>query len=143
MKPVIEFKGYEIENIYYNKNELSEELKKELTFDEIGNAMKLAYKTGLSSDEKMGLVSFMINIYRGSDYLNFELEVSGHFAILDKLNPEKIDEYLSINGTAILFPYVRSIVSMLTTLDSKDAIILPTINTSIFGEVELDSDFKN
>ncbi|EIP8075184.1 protein-export chaperone SecB [Enterococcus faecalis] len=41
---------------------------------------------------------------------------------------EEILNFLGLNGSAILLPYVRAIVSMLTTLDSNQAIVLPTIN---------------
>ena len=63
-----------------------------------------------------------------------------------KLNLLEINEkteakkHLSVNGTAILFPYLRSIVSILSSLDNSNAIVLPTINTHSFVEVENQED---
>nr|WP_279384907.1 protein-export chaperone SecB [Lacticaseibacillus manihotivorans] len=42
---------------------------------------------------------------------------------------------LTVNGTAILFPYVRSTISMVTGLDSAQTVLLPTIRTTdLFSE---------
>ena len=41
---------------------------------------------------------------------------------------ENISDILYVNGTAILYPYLRSIVSVVSALDSSEAMVLPTIN---------------
>ncbi|ACO24213.1 hypothetical protein SPAR5_0608 [Streptococcus pneumoniae GA04375] len=41
---------------------------------------------------------------------------------------ENITDILYVNGTAILCPYLRSIVSTVSAIDSSEAMLLPTIN---------------
>ena len=58
-----------------------------------------------------------------------ELTVSGFFSFSDM--PEvDIRDMLEVNGTAILFPYIRMIVSNITTNSGVPALILPTLNIS-------------
>ena len=137
MEPVISFKGYEIEKISYTKEEISPDIIKDMPIDDDGNALGIAVKTGISEDHSMGLVSFLIDIIKPSSNLRLNVEISGHFELSKSLETEEIDDFLSVNGTAILFPYVRSIISIISTLDSNDAIILPTINTQIFRDLDI------
>lgn len=137
MKPVIRFKGYEIEKISYTRGEIPPDVTKDMSIDDDGNALGIAVKTGISEDHSMGLVSFLINIVKPSSDLHLNVEISGHFELSESLETEEIDDFLSVNGTAILFPYVRSIISIISTLDSNDAIILPTINTQIFRDLDI------
>nr|WP_054750988.1 protein-export chaperone SecB [Lacticaseibacillus thailandensis] len=64
------------------------------------------------------------------------------FDISEELtNKDDIGRALAVNGTAILFPYVRGIISMVTGLDSAHTILLPTINTQeMFGTPRNSSD---
>ncbi|EDT98289.1 conserved hypothetical protein [Streptococcus pneumoniae MLV-016] len=41
---------------------------------------------------------------------------------------ENITDILYVNGTAILYLYLRSIVSIVSAIDSSEAMLLPTIN---------------
>ncbi|HGJ3153524.1 hypothetical protein [Streptococcus pneumoniae] len=41
---------------------------------------------------------------------------------------ENITDILYVNGTAILYHYLRSIVSIVSAIDSSEAMLLPTIN---------------
>ncbi|KRM93594.1 hypothetical protein FC56_GL000310 [Lentilactobacillus senioris DSM 24302 = JCM 17472] len=55
----------------------------------------------------------------------------GQFKIGDAVtDEEEARKYLLTNGTAIMFPYVRSLVSMITALDKGDVTVLPTFNFS-------------
>lgn len=56
--------------------------------------------------------------------------VAGYFEINKDFesDKDKIQNYLAINGAAILFPYVRSIISMVSSLDSQGSIVMPTLN---------------
>ena len=51
--------------------------------------------------------------------------VSGYFTI--NLESEQ-ENYLVVNGAAIVFPYLRSAISMVSSLDSSDAVLIPTVN---------------
>ncbi|HHQ3745458.1 TPA: hypothetical protein ACSPT8_001670 [Streptococcus pneumoniae] len=41
---------------------------------------------------------------------------------------ENITDILYVNGTAILYHYLRSIVSIVSAIDSSEAMLLPTID---------------
>ncbi|MDE9829222.1 protein-export chaperone SecB [Staphylococcus delphini] len=46
-----------------------------------------------------------------------------------------LDEILKVNGTAILFPYIRTLISSLTSLDdSTEHVLLPAINVKSMFE---------
>ena len=47
---------------------------------------------------------------------------------------DEINQFLYMNGPAILFPYVRSYVSNLTALSGVSPIIMPTLNMQPIGE---------
>ena len=42
--------------------------------------------------------------------------------------------FLSLNGPAIIFPYIRSFISSFTALSGFDTITLPTLNLSAYKE---------
>lgn len=57
--------------------------------------------------------------------------ISGYFTFREDLTSDKEKhQYLGVNGTAILLPYLRAIVSMVTVLDKNEAIVFPTLNVS-------------
>lgn len=73
------------------------------------------------------------------------MELDGYFDINDNLfkeddgsdrDIEKVIEIFTVNGIAILYPYMRSIVSMVSGLDDSNRIILPTINLRNFEKEE-------
>lgn len=121
-KPVIIFNGYEIK--YYN-------YKKKADLDSgIEDPFNVSVEPGVTEDLKNGKIS--IHVLYELPEVSIDIEVDGFFKINEITDPDKISEYLVVNGTAILFPYVRSMISMLSSLDSDKAIILPTINTTNF-----------
>jgi len=54
-----------------------------------------------------------------------EAEIEGEFSIKSK---EDIYPIIKMNAVAIMFPYLRSTLSMLTALMNIDPIVLPVIN---------------
>ncbi|WP_430617352.1 hypothetical protein IGI86_002612 [Enterococcus sp. AZ188] len=120
MESPITFKGYKINSISYETSkddqiDLTEEYKPDISF-------------GVDSNFEMGtvqIISVLNTIER-----QLTINISGFFELNKNYteDEEEIMSYLGINGSAILLPYVRAIVSVLTTLDSNQAIVLPTIN---------------
>ena len=119
MESPIMFKGYKINNIIYET--ATENI--DLTDD-----YKPSIKFG--ADDKFEKGTVRITSVLNTAERQITINVSGYFDINKNYTDDKdqIIEILGINGSAILLPYVRAIVSMLTTLDSDQAIILPTIN---------------
>jgi preprotein translocase subunit SecB len=55
----------------------------------------------------------------------------------DELSDEQKEVFFKVNGVAILFPYLRGLVSELTSKGSMNPIILPTMNiTALLAELD-------
>ncbi len=121
MEPVLQFEGYQIEKIIYEKNiETSDE-----------NNINVEVSTGLNSERDKGKVELSINVLESNENRKLEISLVGFFTF-SNVDDNKKTEILAINGTAILYPYIRSVASMVTSQDSSPAIILPTVNTINF-----------
>lgn len=128
--PVIELNNYRITNIEYTTFETQEELN--YFEDENGT---ISATVGTTEDNKEARIVISTTILKSDeeqmDFKKVTLEITGYF----KINTdENVQEYLRVNGTAILFPYLRTFISVITSLDNSDAIVIPTINTNSFGE---------
>lgn len=62
-----------------------------------------------------------------------EVGCKGVYTFQNVANKESIPDYFYNNSIAILFPYVRAYVSMITTQANIPGIILPTLNLSSLG----------
>ena len=121
MEPVLQFEGYQIEKIIYEKYiETSDE-----------NNINVEVSTGLNSERDKGKVELSINVLESNENRKLEISLVGFFTF-SNVDDDKKTEILAINGTAILYPYIRSVASMVTSQDSSPAIILPTVNTINF-----------
>lgn len=123
-EPIIDFKGYKIQQLEMNRDQdKAKSMSKDITINS---------KSALSSDKKKAKVILNIQVRRES--LVIDLVLEGYFEISDELESNRIGNALAVNGVAILFPYARSVISMISTLDSSEVIILPTINTLVENE---------
>lgn len=121
MEPVLQFEGYQIEKIIYEKNiETPDE-----------NNINVEVSTGLNSEKDRGKVELSIHVLESNENRKLEISLVGFFTF-SNVEDDKKTEILAINGTAILYPYIRSVASMVTSQDSSPAIILPTVNTINF-----------
>lgn len=121
-KPVIYFRAYEIQKFDYIK--IDQNLNKNV--HEKREPFSIAVKPGY--DDKNDRAVINIQVLFNNDEISIEIIVNGYFELMDG-KKDNFEKYLIINGTAIVFPYIRSMVSMLTSLDNENAIVLPTINT--------------
>lgn len=127
--PIIEFDSYRITNIDYKVVNDSEELRKELP-----RHGDIKVSTGFNDDESRAVLIIETIVIDIEQQRKAIVEISGFFKVNPDEGTESNREYLEINGVAILFPYIRSIISFITSLDNEKAIILPTINTTDFGK---------
>ncbi len=127
-KPVIEFKSYQIQHYNFER--------KKIKGDTILNEepFSISVTSGITDDLKHGRINIQVSY--DLPVIIVDIEVSGYFDTNELETLEQIEEHLIVNGTAIVFPYIRSMVSMLSSLDSENAIILPTINTTNFLKSE-------
>lgn len=78
-----------------------------------------------SMSVKMGVVIFKDSEEKGYPF-EMKVEIEGMFSFEGDVDGEK---FLA-NALAILYPYIRAIVSSYTSLANIPALILPTINTN-------------
>lgn len=128
-KPVIDFKEYRISKINYRVVDSSDE------FEEYRDKDKIISLNVALNDEKNSARLIVSTAVIDEKYSRVaEVEITGYFNINPEVDESSIEQYLVQNGTAILFPYMRSLVSFITSLDNENAIIIPTINTTGFAE---------
>ncbi|ORO45957.1 protein-export chaperone SecB [Streptococcus oralis] len=119
-KPVIYLQKYEIEEIKLLRNV-------DLSDDE--RTLNLDLNIGTTESKKEGRVVLSSKILDTENRRELFVKLAGYFEInIDKIGDEDPNKFLAINGTSIIYPYLRSFVSMLSSLDSKEAIVLPTVN---------------
>lgn len=124
-KPVINFIGYRVKKINY------------FDFDnDTDNLMKpsVDYKVTCNIEKRLGAVIINASLLndRSSDN-NFdvrklELEMIGMFSIREDVSLDDAKKYLATNGSAMLYPYVRTTISILVSLDAPENIVMPSIN---------------
>ena len=115
----VEFKGYSISKLEMKK---IEELKnkKEENFE-----IKIGYFQNIKDKLSYKLV-MKLKIVTKKQEISMDLE--GYFKFGNTFDQQLVEEFLRINGSMILYPYCRAIVSSITNLDSDDSVILPVIN---------------
>lgn len=131
MEAILKFTGYKIVNLVYNRDiDLPEK-------DE--NELEVGVGTAISDDGEQGQVKISVTALDVENKRTVKAEVLGSFDFIDVEDKERT---LAVNGTAILYPYVRAIISTVTTQDSLNAIILPTVNTLNFLKNEISDSEK-
>lgn len=127
MKAVLQFIDYHVTNIEYLYDpsfiEDEADLKPDFSFE-----LEFADENKEQANLQLGIELGDRNLEKNSIYVN--CKVKGEF-IIEAANEldegDKID-YYRINGVAILYPYLRSLVSDVTGKGSEQAVILPTMN---------------
>lgn len=119
------FLNYELSRMEFKRNPL---------FDNKNGEVDIDIKFGsVSKKEENGLILLIIGISLFSDSKNknypYELSfnICGFFHTENMLE-ETLDKYIKYNATAILFPYIRSIITNITSVAGQQPLILPTYN---------------
>lgn len=124
-KPVIKFLGYRINKIDYNEL-IDKNVKSQKT--------NINLKITCNLDKRIGTViitSTFFNRKLSDDNFGTRkcvLEMTGAFEIRSDLSFEEAKKYLATNGSAMLYPYVRTTISILVSLDAPENIVMPSIN---------------
>lgn len=122
--PIIDFKGYSIKNLEYTR-EVSKIKNYKAGFNYVPSVK-------VNNDYSKAILTLQITLKRDDEDFGIDISIQGQFAIssvMVKEGKNEIAKALFVNGTAILFPYARSIISMITGLDSSSTVLLPTVNT--------------
>ncbi len=130
MKASLQFKDYHVVETIYKLDPFFEENKGDIK-------PKLLFKLSVNNDNiKEAIVGLGIefgDVETKDAPMYVKARVLGKFVIeeMDKdLSEEQIITFYKRNAVAILFPYLRSLVSDLTSKGSEPPIIIPTINVA-------------
>lgn len=128
---IITFLDYKVNRIEFVNNDEYKGEEVDIDFDveaqfhvsESGEEMSVVLKTYIFKPKESRVYPFSMSV-----------EVEGYFRSNFEERKEKIRQY-GKNAVAILFPYVRAIVSSFTANANVTPLILPTINVGrLLGE---------
>ena len=123
----INFEKFLIEksNFKINKNYIPKDEEMELD-------IKFKNEINIDENNTMALITLSCSVFNKAVERNypFSLKVTivGFFEYQANLTDEDILEILEVNGNAILFPYLRSYITTLTSNSGIPPLIIPTIN---------------
>jgi len=126
---VLEFKSYSVNELSYKKNDLYQGTRQNINLDP-----EINIKNTLEQDS----IIVTVNVQVGSQTdkqtpFMVTASISGEFAYHENEdhNQVGVDTLIKKNAVAILYPYVRSLVSNITNASNQfPALILPTINVT-------------
>lgn len=131
---VASFQGYSIRDIEYHKS-----------LKNLGNVLSDEDSLEVSSDihvtPDMKQAKLQLKVLCHAPNTEMRLELWGYFTLTTKLERNEITDYLGLNGVALLLPYARSIISMVSVLDGKDALLMPTVD--VLGLLKSTETFEN
>lgn len=129
-KSEFQFDGYkvtkslfELENVSDSNVELIINIKPSGVLDKENASFFLKLSTFISDKSKI---------------LNIEVETVGFFTYSIE-NNDDLEKFLYMNAPAILFPYIRSYISTLSTLSGLSPIVLHTLNLTSLKDELLDN----
>lgn len=118
--------SFSIENYLFDKVEINLESfrNKDLEIDFVPRGV-------YNKEEQNFELTFEVTIKNPSEENPFvKIRCKGFFAFEDVHSFEEIPDFFYRNSIAILFPYIRAYISLVTTQANVPGIILPTYNLS-------------
>ena len=90
------------------------------------------YNEEISEYELQFVTAIFVNKSKKTPFLSINCVAT--FKFETKTTLEEIPDFFYINAIAIIFPYIRAYVSLITTQANVQGFILPTLNLSHLGE---------
>jgi preprotein translocase subunit SecB len=124
---IFKFDRYIVDYIEFSQNNdfIPDEDNLEVVFS-------IDVEIGIQEDLLGGKVSLVVNIFEGAVKLNYpfssRVSLTGYFSVVDIIERAQLTNLLEINGTAVLFPFVRSTVADITRISNISPVIIPLIN---------------
>lgn len=81
----------------------------------------------LNRNEGDFILNLEIKIKSKEEGFNIAINAEGNFKY-ENITEDRLDNFLYVNASAILFPYIRAYISSLTALSGLSPITLPTLN---------------
>lgn len=125
----IQFEKYIIKSIDFKLNPtyIPDPDESEIEID-----IALNHKLAMDPNESKAELSLLCELSKEYEADNrpfyISIEIVGIFLYDTDIDSEDQKQLLLINGSAILFPYLRATISMITMLSSIPTFVLPTIN---------------
>ncbi|MBK5252371.1 MAG: protein-export chaperone SecB [Peptostreptococcaceae bacterium] len=120
----LSFNNYEVIKANLQKNMNIDNLKDS---SDIGFLLKIVPNKDKNFDKVNIILGVKISPSMSFNYL-IETILKGNFVLINCQSDEERIGLLKVNATAILFPYIRSFVSMLTSQLEGEQILLPVMN---------------
>ncbi|WP_343002858.1 protein-export chaperone SecB [Intestinibacter bartlettii] len=125
IKSTFKFNNYNITNVRFSINEDFE--------GENGVELDVSFKTSIkTSNNGKAIINLTAIVFENCVQNNypFELEINiqGYFSFDNNLNDEDVLKRCKVNGTSILFPYLRSAITDVTKIANVNPLVLPSIN---------------
>ena len=102
-------------------------------YEKSDNPIKIKPKAIISRSKNQFHINMDIELIDSENGFKLKMFCIGIFHF-ETENDEHLLSFLSLNGPAIVFPYVRSFISSVTALSGFDTITLPTMNLSGFKD---------
>lgn len=127
--PAIQIKAYRITNVNYHQYDTEAEisaLKSDKT-ELQKNGLEMRYS--ISRDDDIGIIEMTTNLLFEEQKKMINITVNGLFHYREDINDnEEKKKLLMINGAAMIYPYLRSTVSMIVSMDNPLTTVLPSLN---------------
>ena len=116
----------------------------EITFNRVNfkskNDLQVEFGFAFNKRENGEFVSSIRIIGTKKDEYNFVVRASGYFQISEAV--EDSDILIQQNAIAIVFPYIRSQISLLTAQPEVDPVILPPMNIAQMVKESIENQHK-
>ena len=122
------FLDYKFENL---ELVLNNEYQEESDISERPLSVTVGLEVNLSQNFQKAMVKIDFGVFKDAEAnYPYKIDVSmiGYFELLSEATEEQITSLCKINGTAIMFPYIRSAITDLTKISNVEPLILPAIN---------------
>lgn len=123
MKSKLAFRNFVVPKFLFEKIEINPQ-------DEL---FEISPQAIISYKERQFHININVDIVNNKDSFAIKMLGVGIFEFED-IEDEILRTFISVNGPAIIFPYIRAFISSYTALSGFDTVTLPTLNLTSYKE---------
>lgn len=127
IKSKVAFLGYRVDEITFKANDQFESENKEISIN-----FDISAHVNIIPEDRTVVVTLEATVFKdlieNSYPFSMRIKLSGGFQSEDDILPEQLSELGEINGTATLFPFLRSIIAGVCAQANVTPVVLPLIN---------------
>lgn len=120
------FENYGIDYIQYSVNEDFNN-REEVELD-----LEIEVSVKVKDDELKSAITLIAHVFDDAKNKNYpfslDVSITGFFSAEGDMKPDEFKEYCKCNGTAVLFPFLRSTIADVTRTANVQPLILPLFN---------------